>query len=43
MPLSGSGDSNKIIVTKKSQIKEEVLKFKRILKSLKFKSKNLVW
>ena len=39
MPLSGSGDSNKIIVTKKSQIKEEVLKFKRILKSLKFKSK----
>ena len=39
VPLSGSGDSNKIIVTKKSQIKEEVLKFKRILKSLKLKSK----
>ena len=38
VPLSGSGDSKKIIKTNIKQIKAEVLKFRKILKKLKLKN-----
>jgi D-tagatose-1,6-bisphosphate aldolase subunit GatZ/KbaZ len=38
VPLSGSGDNNKIVKTSKKQIVSEVTKFKEILKKLNLKS-----
>ena len=39
VPLSGSGDNKKIILTNTKQIKNESLKFRQILKELNFKNK----
>jgi len=39
VPLSGSGDTEKVVVTKQKQIEDEVRKFRDILKSLKIKNK----
>ena len=39
VPLSGSGDTNKISLTKKKQIIEEYKQFKVVLNDLKFKNK----
>ena len=39
VPLSGSGDDKRIIKTSKKQIEDDVLKFKKVLKQIKLKSK----